>query len=66
MNYRLANECEIEVISDIVKAAIEEMEKNKIFQWDDVYPTKDDFLNDIKKDNCLSGYWTATFLWYIQ
>ena len=54
MNYRLANECDIEVISDIVKSAIAEMEKNNVFQWDDVYPTKDDFLNDIKKDNCYS------------
>ena len=55
MNYRLANESDIEVISDIVKSAIAEMERNNVFQWDDVYPTKDDFLDDIKKGQLFVG-----------
>ena len=55
MNYRLANESDMGVISDIVKSAIAEMERNNIFQWDDVYPTKDDFLDDIKNRQLFVG-----------
>ena len=55
MNYRLAKESDIENISDIVKSAIVEMENNNIFQWDDIYPTKEDFLIDIKKGQLYIG-----------
>ena len=29
--------------------AIREMESHEIFQWDDLYPTREDFLEDIEK-----------------
>ncbi len=55
MNYRLAKESDIEIINDIVKSAILEMENNNIHQWDNIYPTKDDFLLDIKKGQLFIG-----------
>ena len=31
------------------------MERNDIYQWDSIYPTKDDFLSDIKKNSLVVG-----------
>ena len=33
----------------LIKAAIIQMEADGIYQWDDIYPTKEDFINDIEK-----------------
>lgn len=55
INYRLAKESDIEMICDIVNSAIVEMENNNIYQWDNIYPTKGDFLNDITKQQLFIG-----------
>ena len=55
MVYRLAEEREIESIFKIVAAAIVEMENNGVFQWDSIYPSKEDFLNDIQKKSLFVG-----------
>lgn len=55
MNFRLAKETDIDAIYELVKSAIIEMENNNIFQWDNIYPTKKDFLIDIKKSQLFVG-----------
>lgn len=50
INYRLADVKDIDEIADIISLAIKEMEKDNIFQWDEIYPTKNDFLDDIEKE----------------
>lgn len=47
MEYRLAGIDDIEDVFYLVKAAIVQMETNGIHQWDDIYPTKEDFITDI-------------------
>lgn len=47
MHYRLAEEQDINSICNLIKSAIAEMERNNIHQWDEIYPTKEDFLDDI-------------------
>ncbi len=55
MVFRRAEENDIDAICELVKAAIGSMEKREIFQWDDIYPTKEDFLNDIQKQQLYIG-----------
>ena len=55
MIYRLADERDIESICDIVASAIAEMESRGIFQWDNVYPTSEDFISDIQEKNLFVG-----------
>ena len=47
MVYRLATENDITEIIELVKNAIIQMEKQGVFQWDNIYPTEKDFLLDI-------------------
>lgn len=53
IEYRIASSDDLNDIAVLVKNAIATMEKNNIFQWDDIYPTIDDFAEDI---NCNSLY----------
>lgn len=55
MNYRKAEESDLTEICLLVEAAIAEMEKNGIFQWDEIYPTTEDFLSDIKATSLFVG-----------
>ena len=55
MIYRLAEKSDIESIFGIVVSSIFEMEKHGIFQWDSIYPSKEDFLNDIQKKTLFVG-----------
>lgn len=55
MFYRLAEESDLDAICDLIKAVICNMEKHNIFQWDDLYPTKEDFLADIQKKQLFIG-----------
>jgi ribosomal protein S18 acetylase RimI-like enzyme len=55
MHYRLAEEQDIDSICDLIKSAIAEMERNNIHQWDEIYPTKEDFLDDIRKRTLYIG-----------
>ena len=49
MEYRLAEKSDIDDVVKLVKAAIVQMEADGIYQWDDIYPAKEDFINDIEK-----------------
>lgn len=55
MIYRLAEESDIDAVCRLIKAAVCSMEKQRIFQWDDIYPAKEDFLNDIRKQQLYTG-----------
>ncbi len=55
MFYRLAEENDIEEIYNLIKTAICNMEKQNIFQWDELYPVKEDFLEDIRKQQLFIG-----------
>lgn len=50
MQYRIADTDDIEGICILIKNAIIEMESHGIFQWDDLYPVREDFLDDIEKN----------------
>ena len=55
MFYRLAEESDIDEICKLIKDAIRSMEEQGIFQWDDIYPEKADFLADIQKQQLYVG-----------
>lgn len=51
MDYRLGKTEDIDEICILIAAAIQTMESNGIHQWDSIYPTRDDFLTDIRNGN---------------
>ena len=55
MNYRPAETTDIDAICNMISSAIAEMERADIHQWDNIYPTQDDFLNDIIKKTLYVG-----------
>ena len=46
ISFRKANVCDIDEISVFVDEAKSVMEKQGIFQWDEIYPLKEDFAAD--------------------
>lgn len=55
MQYRTATEYDLDAICELTGSAIISMENKNIFQWDSLYPTRDDFLEDIKKGELFVG-----------
>ena len=55
MLYRMAEESDIESILGLVHSAILEMERQGIFQWDSIYPSRDVFLDDIREETLFVG-----------
>jgi ribosomal protein S18 acetylase RimI-like enzyme len=55
MKFNLATESDIDEICALVKSAISNMDRNDIFQWDEIYPTREDFLSDIKAASLFVG-----------
>lgn len=55
MKFRKGTTLDIEEICAMVKNAIAVMDKNNIPQWDEIYPTKEEFLDDIKGQNLYVG-----------
>lgn len=51
IRYRLGRVNDIEAVTILIQEAIKEMEKHNIYQWDEIYPTVEDFEDDIKKGN---------------
>lgn len=51
MECRLGKKEDINEITMLISDAIKDMESKGIHQWDDLYPTEDDFLNDINCGN---------------
>lgn len=50
MQYRLGTKEDLDEICCLIRISIEFMEHQGIHQWDELYPTKEDFLDDIDKD----------------
>lgn len=55
LKYRKATPNDIEEIYSIVRTAIDAMERDNIFQWDDLYPAKEDFQEDGDKSQLYVG-----------
>ena len=55
MNYRHATQSDLGEICSLIKAAIAEMERHSIFQWDEIYPAREDFANDIAASSLFVG-----------
>lgn len=51
MNYRLGTMQDVDDICQLVSDAIAEMERHEIYQWDEIYPARIDFEEDIKSGN---------------
>lgn len=49
MEYRLGEEKDLDQICELVSGAIENMEAHGIHQWDEFYPLREDFAEDISK-----------------
>lgn len=56
MEYRLGTRQDLDAICELIKLAIEEMERHGIYQWDDVYPARADFEEDIDKNSLFLAY----------
>lgn len=56
IRYRQALADDIQAVEALITKAIAHMEENGIEQWDEIYPTKDDFLDDIRKGQLTVGY----------
>lgn len=50
MQYRLGRKEDLDEIVCLVRKAIQHMESQGIHQWDELYPTREDFLHDIEKN----------------
>lgn len=50
MNYRKGTINDIDPVFDMVKKVIDDMNRRGLYQWDDIYPAKSDFLSDIEND----------------
>lgn len=49
MKVRHLEKDDLETIMEIIKYTVQEMNKNNNFQWDETYPNREVFLNDIKE-----------------
>ena len=50
-NIELASIDQIDLIMKIIKACTNHMIKNGIFQWNDKYPAKQSFIDDINNED---------------
>ncbi|MDO5154729.1 MAG: GNAT family N-acetyltransferase [Eubacteriales bacterium] len=50
MNYRIGTLADVDHICLLIADAIKEMESKGIYQWDSIYPTREDFIDDIQKN----------------
>ena len=55
ISYRVASIDDLDDIFQLAEKAIKQMEHDNIHQWDSIYPTKDDFSNDIRKKELYIG-----------
>lgn len=55
MEFRPARQEDIDSICELVAAAIVHMQEQKIFQWDEIYPTREDFLKDLQESTLFVG-----------
>lgn len=50
MEFRLGKLDDLDSICKLITSAIDTMEKQGIYQWDERYPTREDFAADIQKE----------------
>lgn len=55
LQYRKATLDDLEEIYNLVALAIDTMVQSNILQWDEIYPTKEDFREDINNDHLYVG-----------
>ncbi|MBD5494215.1 MAG: GNAT family N-acetyltransferase [Lachnospiraceae bacterium] len=55
IRYRQALADDIQDIETLITKAIAHMKENGIEQWDELYPTKDDFMDDIRNNQLTVG-----------
>ena len=55
ITYRLAGYEDLDDIFQLVERAVKQMEQEEIFQWDNVYPAREDFRNDIGQNQLYIG-----------
>lgn len=55
LEFRRACRTDIDGICALVASAIIHMQEQKIFQWDEKYPTRVDFLNDLQENTLSVG-----------
>ena len=55
IQYRMATLEDLQEICNLFDDAVETMIQNKIFQWDELYPTKKDFRKDIEREQLYIG-----------
>ena len=55
LKYRKATSNDMEEICSLIHAAIEVMERSHIFQWDHLYPAREDFQEDIDEGQLYVG-----------
>ena len=55
LQYRLAEETDLDAVFEVVQSAVAEMERRGIHQWDSLYPRREDFLEDIRKKTLYVG-----------
>lgn len=53
--YRKGTVDDLDAICDLVSRAIKNMIQNHIYQWDELYPTREDFQADIEKGELTVG-----------
>ncbi|MBR3516683.1 MAG: GNAT family N-acetyltransferase [Lachnospiraceae bacterium] len=56
MEYRIGTLQDLDAICQLIRDAVEEMERHGIHQWDEVYPARADFEEDIRKNNLYLAY----------
>lgn len=55
IEYRVANLNDLDEVCKLISNAVETMIKQNIFQWDELYPTREDFQKDIDKSQLYVG-----------
>ena len=55
ISYRVSSIDDLDDIFQLVENAVKQMEHDNIHQWDSIYPTKEDFSNDIRKNELYIG-----------
>lgn len=49
MTYRLAKISDVDDAHELIKASIIKMEADGIYQWDEIYPAREDLVSDVER-----------------
>lgn len=55
IQYRFAKMDDLDAVCRLVSRVIDGMEADRIFQWDEYYPLREDFADDIRKNELYVG-----------